>query len=251
MHAASATETRLEYNPDRFAGDPPLSDDERRLSYSFDPARDYYAEIDTMQPPWVPPAAKYLEGSYPSSAAFSDASGPRELRVIEKDPRTGRNVRRTRTMPHKRYVRAIDPQGNLCSLIVSTCRPDRDKPNGDDGLETASRVIARKSRIGWVVVERDEDTHNPFSGKTGQDYAAWALAVMAYRRRIYSEWLQIEQRAWYDEQKARAIEIAELQGKAMGEAMKKSMAETVRDAMAPRDEAATARRGKMSDRSTI
>ena len=237
-----AAEDRLEYNPDAFAGDPAISDDERKLAYAFDPTVDYYAVIDSMQRQWVPPAAKYLEGAFPSSAAFSDASGPREVRTIEQDPATGRRVRRTKIMPHKRYVRAIGRDGNLCSLIVSTCRPDRDKPHGDDGLETASRVIARKSRLGWLVVERDEDTHNPFSGKTGQDYAAWALAVMVHRKQIYQSWLKPGQTQWYDEQKARAIETATLQGEAMGKALQKSLA--VQDAMS---HAGHNRRGKASE----
>mgnify|MGYP001559015770 FL=1 len=220
----------LPYNPDRFDGELGITEDEKRLSYSLDPKVDYFAIVDAMQPPWVPPTVKYVDAGFPTSAAFSDASGVREVRVIEKDPKTGRQVRRTRVMPHKRYVRAIDPQGNLCSLIISTCRPDRDKPDGDDGIETATRVIARKSRLGWLVVEPNADMQNPFSGKQGQDYCAWALAVGDYRRRLYSAWIRGEQTIWYGEQKARAIETAKLQGEAMGMALKGHVQDAVREA---------------------
>ena len=223
---------RLAFNPDRFAGDPPLSDDERTLSYVCDPAVDYYARIDAMQPPWVVPTAKYIDAGFPTSAAFSDASGPREVRTVVMDGQ-GRRMRRTQIMPHKRYVRAIDPQGNLCSLIVSTCRADREKPTGDDGLETMSRVIARKSKLGWLVVERDEDTHNAFAGRVGQDYAAWALAVMEHRKQIYGAWYKAETTLWYEEKKAAAIEMARLQGEAMGDALKGQLREVVREAAGP------------------
>src|SRR3989304_8962095 len=124
---------RLAFNPERFAGDPPLSDDERTLSHGCDPGVAYYARIGAMQPPWVVPTAKYIDAGFPTSAAFSDASGPREVRTVVMDGQ-GRRMRRTEIMPHKRYVRAIDPQGNLCSLIVSTRRAGRGEPTGAAGL---------------------------------------------------------------------------------------------------------------------
>ena len=228
------------YHPDRFDGEPGISDDEKRLSYEFDPSKDYHAVVDSLSVPWVPPAVKYVESAYPTSAAFSDASGTREVKMVARDGTTGRKTRRTMVQPHKRYVRAIDPAGDLCSLIVSTCRPDRDKPSGDDGLETAARVIARKNRLGWLILERDEDMQNPFAAKIGQDYIAWALAVMAHRKKSHGAWLREDQTVWYSEQKARAIETARLQGEAMGEALRGSLQGAVQGAVRE----AVGRRGK-------
>ena len=221
--------------------DDPISDDELDLQYDFDPKHNYFADVDDLFPAWQVPVAKYLD-SFPIDAALSDSNGPREVRtretevVVDGDGQPvldgrGRPRRRSRTVakvqPFRMYWRAIDPDGNICPLAVSTCRADRDKPSGDDGLGTAMRVATEKNRRGWLIVENVEGAWNPYSGKVGQDYCAWALAVMQLRRRLHAEYQRRETEQFLEEKKRQALELAKEQaqitGRIQGEAMVAAM----------------------------
>ncbi len=220
---------------DPFLGDPPIQDDELNASYAFDPKHDYFADIELQHPAWRPPAVEYIPkgGAMASDAAFFDVGKPRELRVVTTDPATGKKTRKTQGMGHKRYVRAIDPAGNLCGLIISTIAPDREHPNGDDGLGTFGMVIQKKNNRGWIIVENDQGVWHPHSRRTGQDYCAWALAVQALRKKKHAEHEKREQTEWLEEKKREALavarETAAITGQINAEAISAAMANVGKD----------------------
>lgn len=154
---------------------------ERDLEFEFKPNVDYWKKFDAMLPAWT--VRPYVERQ-DSSAAFFTTKGAPEVKV-------GR--RRTQVVSLRKYVRAIDPAGNLCQLTVSTVPPSPEFRNGDDNIGTQARVIAQKSRRGWIVVENEVTCWNVYAGKSGQQYAAWALAVMAYRKAKHAAH-QVEER---------------------------------------------------------
>ena len=205
---------------DPFAGDPPISDEEKALEYECKPGVDYFAEFYAIHPQWVVPPAKYLDGDHPSNAAFFDIAGPREFRTTVKDPVTKKNVRQTKGMGYERYFVAVDPAGSICPMIVSTIGPDRQHPSGDDGLQTAARTVAIKSQRGWLVVERYPDCWNAFSGKVGQDYAAWCMAVSKYRKAKHAAHQKQEQEEWMADRKREGLEQAKAQGEIMADAFR-------------------------------
>jgi len=141
------------------------------LDYTVDPSRDYMTEIDIATPPWQPDHYSKHESLAPG-AAYSDNRGPR----IVAD-RYGTEYH----LPHTKYVRALSPAGNIQPLIISTCRPNPEHPDGDDGLGTDARVMAEKQRKGWLILEPDAT----YAGKEGDDYLAWCMAVQQHRRAIH------------------------------------------------------------------
>lgn len=157
----------------------PLAEDdnktERDLPYEFKPGVDYFARFDAMLPAWRPSHYEKLASS--EAAWTEEAGGPVEVRV-------GR--RQTRTLSHRRYMRAIHPDGSLRQLVVSTVRATPAFPDGRDACATEMRFVAKKSGRGWIVVENVDWAMTPYSGKRGQEYAAWALAVMEYRQKRHA-----------------------------------------------------------------
>lgn len=147
---------------------------ERNLPFEYKPSVDYFAKFDAMLPMWQLRPYKVIEGS---GAALFDKRGAPEVKI-------GR--RKTQTVSLRKYYRAIDPAGNLCQLTVSTVPPSPEHPTGDDGIGTMARVIAMKNQRGWIIVERDQACWNPYSGKAGDEYAAWALAVMVHRKAAHA-----------------------------------------------------------------
>ena len=89
------------------------------------------------------------------------------------------------------------------------------------------RVATEKNRRGWLIVENVEGAWNPYSGKVGQDYCAWALAVMQLRRRLHAEYQRRETEQFLEEKKRQALELAKEQaqitGRIQGEAMVAAM----------------------------
>src|SRR5687767_8009476 len=147
---------------------------ERELPFEFKQGEDYFSKFDAILPKWTLFPYEDVKGS---ECAFSDATGAAEVRIA---PRT------TRVVSYRRYVRAIDPAGNLCQLIVSTVRPSPYYKDGNDKCGTLNRVVAAKNQAGWIIVENNPMFWNPYSGKAGQQYAAWALAVMAHRQKMHA-----------------------------------------------------------------
>jgi hypothetical protein len=144
---------------------------ERDLPFEFDPKVDYFAKFDSMLPAWRPSPYKAVDGS--GAAWTADGGGPVVVPMAK---------RQTRTLSHRRYVRAIAPDGSLRQLIVSTIRATPEFKDGLDVSATLQTVIARKNARGWIVVENVDWVWNSHSGRRGQQYAAWALAVMEYRK---------------------------------------------------------------------
>jgi hypothetical protein len=167
-----ATEDARRLRPDM----DPESTTERDLPFDFDPGVDYFAKFDAMLPAWRP--AVYEKMPLSSAAWTETAGGPVQVKM-------GR--RQTKVLSHRRYFRAIHPDGSLRQLVVSNIRPTPAYPDGFDACQTHRMMVTRKSNSGWIVVENADWMWSPFSGKRGQEYAAWALAVMEYRRARHSE----------------------------------------------------------------
>lgn len=181
---------------------------ERDLPFEFKRDVDYFALFDPILPAYQVVPYETEKGS---QAAFSNATGPVEVKV---------GKRQTRSVSYIRYVRAIDPAGNLCQLKVSTCRPSPANKDGYDSSGTFNRVVAVKNAKGWIIVERDRRTWNLDSGKQDQEYAAWALAVMAYRQKRHAAYQALEARAFM----SRAERAAEKQGEVFAAAIGAAMA---------------------------
>ena len=142
---------------------------EARLPYKVEPGRDYLAEVSESVPPWRPMAYQTHSVLSPG-AAFSD-----EMKGQPKEALSPSGV--PIVVPQKKYVRALDPAGNVMSLIVSSCRPSPEKPDGDDGLGTTDRILSEKKKSGWLILEPDQE----YGGRVGPDYLAWAMAVREFR----------------------------------------------------------------------
>jgi hypothetical protein len=187
----------------------PLAEDksktERDLSFEFDPRVNYFAKFDAILPAWKLEHGPYkaVDGSH---AAFSDAVGPIEMYTDE---------RTEITLSYRRYVRAIDPAGNLCQLVVSSVRPSPAYPKGEDKCGTMMRVISTKSRRGWLVVEAVPEWWSPWANRTGQEYAAWCWAVMEYRKARHAAYEANEAKAFM----TRTERAAEKQGEALARAL--------------------------------
>ena len=155
---------------------------EAALGYTVDPARNYWLEIDRDCPPWQP--GGYQRSELQPGAALDDNSKQREAISA-----TGQVYQ----LPHYRYVRALNPQGEFQALIVSTARPSPEHPDGDDGISSATRIMGEKVRRGWLIVERgpEAETWMQAGGRVGDEYLAWIYAVRDHRRRLH---LQEEQR---------------------------------------------------------
>lgn len=192
----------------------PLAEDdsktERDLPFEYKPGVDYFAKFDAMLPAWRPAVYATLPASH---AAFTeDGGGPVEVRV-------GR--RQTRTLAHRRYVRAIAPDGTLRQLIISTVRPTPAFPDGLDACGTHHRLPAKKSARGWIVVENIDSMWTPYVQLRGQQYAAWALAVMEYRRKRHAEYEASEATAFM----SRAERAQEKQTKVIADALTVALAD--------------------------
>jgi hypothetical protein len=205
---------------------------ERDLSFEFKPGVNYFAKFDEILPSWKLEHGPY-ETKDGSHAAFSDAVGPIEMYTDERE---------TLTISYRRYVRAIDPAGNLCQLIISSVRPSPFYPKGEDRVGTMMRVVATKSRRGWLVVEPVSDFWSPYAGKQGQEYAAWCWAVMEYRQKRHAAYEANEAMAFM----SRAEKAAEKQGEAMAKALGGAVDKIIaaRDAQPAPPKPAAGRRGE-------
>lgn len=174
---------------------------ERTLPFCFDPKHDYLADVEELCPTYEVP--KIDHNPLMPGVAFSDARGTREVVI------PGTNTRNT--MKYFPYVRAVDLQGNVHPLSISTIRPypdpqDRLRHEGIDGCGTESRVKDEKRRKGWLILDPSEW----MNGRTGQEYLAWALAV-AEKRRLANE-------AWQDREAE--IEVPKAQKRYLAEQAK-------------------------------
>ena len=147
---------------------------ERDLPFEFDPRVDYFAKFDAILPPWQPAHYEKLPSS---GAAWTEDSSPVEVRMPK---------RKVLTLSHRRYARAIHPDGGLRQLIISTVRATPAFPDGLDACATAQRFTAKKANRGWLVVENVDWMWSSFAGRRGQEYAAWAWAVMEYRQKRHA-----------------------------------------------------------------
>lgn len=157
---------------------------EAALPYGDDPGRDFAAELDRLMPRWtVAPYATHPTLNPGTAYADHERNHPRE--VIDPIHGTVHNT------PFKRYIRALDPAGNICSLIVSSVRPTPEFPDGDDGIGTEQRVVSAKMRSGWLILEPGHESAS-FGGRQGRDYLAWAFAVRDFRRARHAEHMKQE-----------------------------------------------------------
>ena len=190
----------------------PLAEDEgkteRDLPFEIRPGVDYFAKFDEIMPPWQPAAYERL----PSSAAAwtEEAGGPIEVRMAR---------RRILTLSHRRYARAIHPDGGLRQLIISTVRATPAFPDGFDACATQHRFTSKKWSRGWIPVENWDWIWTPFAGRRGQEYAAWAWAVMEYRQKRHSAYEAEGYRAFESRQEKATNKQTEVIAKALAAAL--------------------------------
>ena len=214
---------------------------EAKLAYEFDPDRDYMNEVDAVTPAWVPPADIQRDARVPGAALHTRSNiRPTMVRMADGS---------LRTIPAKRYVRAVDPQGNIHPLSISTVTPGPG-PNdpfefadGFDRLGTETRVLAEKKRRGWLILEPSE----MMNGLTGSEYICWALAVAADRRRRHAEYEAQERDNFMSQAARRAMEEQKKQAGVMADAVKgigaevaKAVAEAMLNAQSGKKSKATA-----------
>jgi hypothetical protein len=151
--------------------------EEAELRFAFDPTHDYEADIDEVTPAWVPPPDVQTDTRVPGAALHSKENILPTL-VRSKDGSY-------RHIPPMRYVRAVDPSGNIHPLTITTVTPGpgpsgpKEYADGFDRIGTDSRVKDEKRRRGWLILETGQYMY----GRTGQEYLAWALAVADLRRK--------------------------------------------------------------------
>lgn len=99
-------------------------------------------DFDAALPKWTPATTL---AQYPDKAitSYDAPGGARTVGVAGED-----GMVEERVIPYARYVRAVDPAGNIIPLIVSTNRVD-----AHDGTGYESLIIARKRAQKWVLVD--------------------------------------------------------------------------------------------------
>jgi hypothetical protein len=206
---------------------------ERELPFEYDPRVDYFKKFDAIVPRWEVWRYETEKGDGLAGAAIFD-SRTDEMSVRRKGPPTVKmGRRRTMTVSIRMYVRAIDPAGNVCPLHISTVPPSPQFPDGNDGLGTHQRVVAQKSRSGWIVVEPVEAFWSPYSGKRGNEYAAWAWAVMLHRQAKHAAH-EITERPKHETDMKKQIQAQIDAMRTMGTEIGQAVAKSVADAMTPR-----------------
>lgn len=203
---------------------------ERDLPFEYDPTVDYFKKFDAIVPPWQVWKYDTEKGHGLAGTAIFDSRTDEES-VRRKGPPTVKvGRRRTMTVAIRMYVRAIDPAGNLCPLQISTVPPSPQFPDGSDGLGTHQRVVAQKSARGWIVVENREAFWSPYSGKRGNEYAAWAWAVMLHRQAKHAAHEATERPKHETDMKKQMqaqIDAMRTMGTEIGQAVARTVAEVI------------------------
>lgn len=96
--------------------------------------------FDFILPRWTAP--KVLPEKDRALTPYNAPNGARTLMVQEN------GFFEERVVPYARYLRAIDPAGNVVALPVSTNRVDP-----FDGTDYESKIMARKRAHGWLFVD--------------------------------------------------------------------------------------------------
>ncbi len=175
--------------------------------------------IEWYVPEWTLPEYKedrHFNGGAVAGAAFFSTkkeerggSRPREsIADASAKPVDVVTDTRIRRSPSMKYIRAVDPQGNIVPLVVSTVNASPDFPGGDDGLGTDQRVRAEKQRRGWLILEKGQYGYN---GTTGLAYLQWALAVADDRRKRHLEWEKSEREALMSRAEKQSLALQEKQ----------------------------------------
>lgn len=157
---------------------------------------DVYAVIDNTVPPWRPDRNAETTKDGAMITPFGVDCGPRTL-VRELD---GRQVEFV--MPFQRYIRAIDPAGNIMPLTVCSCRNEADQLGEGGDPQFAERMIGIKISQGWLIAEREGAARRNMSV---EDYGTLLSTEIESRRKKYNEQQAIE-RETYESKQDRAIE---------------------------------------------
>ncbi len=124
------------------------------------------AEIEARLPPWRPIRAETtVDGAHEGIIMHGQqesrlfAATVREITKVPggfifalKDGKPKVPVRHDFDMPASYYVRAVDPSGNLCTLVVATAH----NMNDGDVANVADSILVRKRRQGFLLAEPGE-----------------------------------------------------------------------------------------------
>lgn len=133
---------------------------------AFDPSVNYFAKIDQLMPKWHrapslrPDAHVLSDDQYQGARNITTSSGA------------------SFTMPFQKYVRAIDPVGNMTALTIATSRVPE-----DDNTGYADRAVSIKRRKGWLIAEEAEYWQGPHYG---QEHAYHCLVEMERRKALHA-----------------------------------------------------------------
>ncbi len=159
---------------------------------------DVYALIDDTVPPWRPDHNTEITKDGAHITPYGVDCGPRTMTRGEGS----RYSRFEFVMPFQRYIRAIDPAGNIMPLTVCSCRNEQDQLGEGGDPQFAERMIGIKRSQGWLIAER-EYAHK--EGKTAEEYGAFLAGEIKNRRGKW-ELFQADERKAYESKQDRAIE---------------------------------------------
>lgn len=179
----------------------------KEFSFEVDSSKDYFAEIDRTVPAWIMGATVDLTGK----AMISDIEkGANSLRTMNVRLPNGSVTEFT--MPWQRYLRAIDPAGNLSCLTVTTCqKPDDDETGFED------KIKAIKKRAGWFIAERGEE----YNGLLDQEYGAFVLALAKHRAAAHAEAQAEQEKTWATDMEKQFAAQSERQSDMLADVMEK------------------------------
>lgn len=167
----------------------------------------FFDYVDKLIPPWVAPRTLTIGESSGLTPEGEDC-GPRSATAFDEN-----GVPREYNMPFFRYVRAVDPAGNICALIVAPTR------NGDPASDFGGyEVMIRKAKIakGWLIAERGEE----YKGMDDDQYGAFLAKKVKDRQAAYLQ-LQKKQEEEHESlvmkaQKQQSASIASAIANSMG-----------------------------------
>lgn len=141
----------------------------------------FFEFVDKVCPPWTPPRTlpdelgrlltdEKEDAGTRAVAACKPVKGTKpEIEMVEVVELDGKKLVERKVEfnpPFQRYLRGLDPAGNIMPITVTTCRGVGDDSTGFDSL-----AVSRKLAHGWLIAE-PEYSYKGYAGKEYADYLA-------------------------------------------------------------------------------